>query len=118
MKKPVIHLGDAPYGDGPCRQGAEVLCGKIAGSTHGVMSTKSLFWLGGFCSTSPDEMISYCVNLTKAGIESCSLGFREVASDSIRMYGYYNSYRYGNTFTICKECLESEDFGLLALAHV
>lgn len=117
MKKPIIHLGDGAYDDGPCRLGAEVLCGKIAGSTHGVMSTKSLFWLGG-CELELHEEYSYSVHLTKKGIEACSLDFREVAKDSIKMYGYYNSYRYGNTFSICKDCLESEDFGLLALARV
>jgi hypothetical protein len=117
MKKPVIHLGDAPYGDGPCRLGSEVLCGKIAGSTHGVVSTKSYAWLGGW-NLELEELMPYSVYLTRLGIEACSLDFRDVAKESIKMHGYYNSYRYGNTFTICEECLGSEDFGLLVLASV
>lgn len=118
MKKPTIHLGNGPYSSQPCRPGAEVLCGKTAGSTHGVMPTEGLFWLGGSCVLQPESEYSYSVYLTKKGIKCLSLDFREVARDSIKMYGYYNSYRYGNTFKLCKECLESEEFGLLALASV
>ena len=117
MKKPVIHIGDGPY-DGPCTHGSPVLCGKTAGSTHGVMESKTLFWLHGGPELSPDKEAWYSVNLTKAGIRACGMDYREVASESVKMYGYYCIYKRGEEFTLCQECLESEDFGLLALAHV
>lgn len=117
MKKPVIHIGDGAY-DGPCVPGAPVLCGKTAGSTHGVMASKSMFWLDGLCYMDTDKEAWYSVYLTRRGIKACSQDFREIAADSIKVHGYYNSYRKGNDFTLCQECLESEDFGLLALAHV
>jgi len=114
--KPTIHIGDGPYG-GPCSPDSKVLCGKTAGGTHGVIPKKN-FFMYGRVYTNIDALESYSVYLTRRGIKTLSADFRSVAAESIKMYGYYNSYRYGKEFKMCKECLASEDFGMLLLANM
>lgn len=58
----------------------------------------------------------YTVHLTRKGLNAISEDYKEAAHSSIKMYGYYSTYFDGYQFNVCKKCLDSEEFGLLALA--
>lgn len=113
--KPTIHIGKAAYGDGPPRMGARVLCGKPAGSTTGVMSLTN--FMAPFCDHTHPEAY-YNIHYTRKGIKHAYKDRREAAAKSCKMYGYYCQYLDGWEFTVCKECLGSADFALLALANI
>lgn len=113
--KPLIHVGNVPpanrYEDRPPRPGAEVLCGKIAGSTKGVLTVRN--FLQPEISTELNSEAYYSIYLTRKGADFMGdTAFRQ----AIKIYGYWGVYLDGWQFKVCKKCLDSEEFGLLALA--
>ena len=93
--------------------GADVLCGRPAGSCIGVMAVEN--FLGRMeCGVYNDQ--AYSIYYTRKGLKFVHDDFREGAAKSCKMYGYYNQYLEGCQFQVCKECLDSEEFGIMVLA--
>lgn len=111
MKKPTIHIGAGPYG-GPPTLGGRVFCGKTAGGCIGLLEVEN--FLRPF-TDSLDKQWEYSVHFTRRGLKHVFKDGKEAAARSCKMYGYYNQYTKGWRFNVCKACLGSEDFGLLAL---
>lgn len=116
MTKPTIHIGDGPY-QGPPRMGEKVFCGKTAGSTFGVIVSHAFFGWGSV-DTDVWSEVNYIIHLTRKGLKTIGTDYREEAARSIKSYGYYSRYLEGNEFKVCKKCLGSEEFGMLALASL
>lgn len=112
-KKPTFHIGDGAY-EGPVRLGSTVLCGVTAGTTMGVLTSHN--FMQPTIQTKLEPEGYYTVHLTRKGLRTISEDYRAAAASSIKMYGYYSTYFDGCQFNVCKKCLNSEEFGLLALA--
>jgi hypothetical protein len=92
--------------------GGRVLCGKTAGGCMGVLEVEA-FMNPFIARTSYDK--TYSVNYTRRGLKHVYRNHKEAAAKSCKLYGYYNQCLEGHEFYVCKACLDSEDFGLLAL---
>lgn len=89
-----------------------MFCGKTSGGCVGVLEIEN--FMRPFTDRL-DKHYEYSVHYTRRGLKSVFKEFREAAARSCKMYGYYNQYTKGWRFNVCKACLDSEDFGLLAL---
>jgi len=93
-------------------KGGNTLCGKIIGSTHGIIP------LHNFINPirTKDDRKSYEIFYTKKGYVWIK---NKVTDDHLfKDRGYWQGYLKGRDFRLCKHCQESDEFGMMVLAEL
>ena len=93
-------------------KGNNTLCGKIIGATNGIIP------LHNFINPirQKDRERIYEVFFTKKGYD-----WARNRSPDFHLYkdrGYWQGYLKGYEFKLCPSCMDSEEFGLMALAEL
>ena len=108
----ILHI-PAPSPSRVPLKGNNTLCGKIIGSTNGIIPLAN--FIHPFRTVAREQL--YDVFFTKKGY----LNWANIADNTYGFYkdrGYWQGYLKGYEFTICPSCIDSEEYGLMVLAEL
>lgn len=109
MKKTTVHIVPEFKGQAP-PQSSTTLCYKMIGSTDGFITVRDAL-IPMHTRDHRDKL--YHVSFTRKGLKSLD------EDTHVSKYGeYYESHQEDTMFCICKHCLDSSEFGMLALKEL